>query len=252
MWAMVLEIIFIIVVLAAVLTALGLTRINLSHQSSVEGIEDPQAAQAYNRISRWPQFRLLRRLIVAKLAKYGPSGTLADIGCGPGLLSTLIASRFPNLHVLGIDISDEMIREAALNASSLGLSNRVEFHKGDVNNLPVPDGALDFAVSTLSLHHWSDPVHGLNEIHRVLKNDGQLLLFDLRRDPRRFFYWLIRFAQAFVVPSGLRRINEPLGSLRASYTPPELEGLFKQSRFKVWKIGGGAGWVLVWASKCGP
>lgn len=58
---------------------------------------------------------------------------------------------------------------------------------GDVAGLPLPDGALDWAVSSLSLHHWSDPDRALGEICRVLKPGGQMLLFDLRRDPRRPF-----------------------------------------------------------------
>ena len=86
-----LGIILVIVALAAVLVALGSSRINLPRTPSFEGIEDLEAARAYDRISRWPQFRLLRRMIAGKLAQYHPMGILADIGCGPGRLTTLIA-----------------------------------------------------------------------------------------------------------------------------------------------------------------
>lgn len=236
-------------VLAAVFIVLGFSRITLPRRQGFEGIEDPKAAQAYDRISRWPQFRILRRMIVGKLAKYQPTGTLADIGCGPGYLTTLITQRYHHLHVVGLDTSNEMISTATLNASLLGLSNRVEFREGDVSNLPMPEGTLDFAVSTLSLHHWSDPSQGLAEFHRVLKPGGQLLLFDIRRDSRRFFFWLLRFAQVGVVPTALRRANEPLGSLLASYTLAEVENLFALSPFNEWRIEGGPAWVFAWAVK---
>jgi ubiquinone/menaquinone biosynthesis C-methylase UbiE len=246
--------IVIILIVLAIITSLAVfaqRRIQLARKPGLEGIEDPEAAKAYDRISRWPQFRLLRRMIAAKLVQYQPKGILVDIGCGPGLLTMLIARRHPGLHVVGVDAADEMIQTADSNATSLGLSNRVEFRPGDVAELPMADGTVDFAISTLSLHHWSDPGHGFGEIQRILKPGGQLLLFDLRRDPRRFFYWLVRFAQSIVVPAGLRRINEPLGSLLSSYTQAELEDLFAHLPFKEWKMESGAGWFFVWAVK-GP
>jgi ubiquinone/menaquinone biosynthesis C-methylase UbiE len=238
-----------IVVLVAVLGVLGTARISLPRHAGLAGIEDPEAAAAYDRISRWPQFRLLRRMILNKLARYHPTGILADIGCGPGRLTIMIAQRHPHLYVVGVDSSAEMVRAAAAIASSLRLSEQVEFREGDVSSLRIPDGTFDFAVTTLSLHHWSDPSRGLAEIHRVLNTGGQLLLFDLRRDPRRFFYWLLRFAQGVVVPTALRHINEPLDSLLSSYSLAELQGLLARSGFDEWSIEGDAGWVFIWAIK---
>ena len=241
--------IVIIIVVGVVLFLVGFHRVEQPRIPSFEGIEDPQTTQAYDQISRWPQFRMLRLMIDRKLAGYCPAGTLADIGCGPGYLTTLIAQRHPHLQVLGLDTSDEMVKAASLNAADLGLSSRVKFRRGDAANLPLPDGALDFAVSTLSLHHWSHPENGLAEIHRALKTGGQLLLFDLRRDPRRFFIWVMRFAQRIVVPAPLRLANEPLGSLQSSYSLTELEVMMSKSHFEEYTIDGRTGWVFVWARK---
>jgi ubiquinone/menaquinone biosynthesis C-methylase UbiE len=191
-------------------------------------------------------------MIGRKLADYRPTGILADVGCGPGYLTTLIAQDHRHLQVLGLDTAEEMIKAADLNASDLGLSDRVKFRRGDAGNMPLPDGTLDFAVSTLSLHHWSHPMRGLAEIHRVLKTGGQLLLFDLRRDSRRFVLWLLGFAQGVVVPAALRRANEPLGSLQSSYNLAELEDLLAESPFKEYRLEGGPGWVFVWARKGSP
>jgi len=246
---MILVIVLVVATLAAIFLAVACSRVRVPRKPGLEGIEDREAAQAYDRISRWPQFRLLRRMIAGKLATYRPSGSLADIGCGPGRLTTLLARMYPDLHVVGIDASEEMIRVAASIASLQGLSERVTFREGDVTKLSMPDETLDFAVSTMSLHHWSDPGGGLIEIHRVLKTGGQVLLFDLRRDSRRFFYWLMKFAQGVIVPSEIRRVNEPLGSILSSYTLAELEGLLAGSPFKETKIEGGAAWMSVWARK---
>jgi ubiquinone/menaquinone biosynthesis C-methylase UbiE len=188
-------------------------------------------------------------MVVGKLTSYRPSGTLADIGCGPGYLALLIAEKHHRLQVLGLDSAEEMIGVAQANASRLGLSSRVRFQPGDVANLPLQDGTLDFAVSTFSLHHWSDPRWGLAEIHRVLRPGGQLLLFDLRRDSQGFFLLLLRFAQGIVVPAALRRANEPTGSLRSSYTVAEVDDLLGKSPFREHRVDGGAVSFFAWARK---
>jgi tRNA G46 methylase TrmB len=101
-------ILFIIVVVAGLAT-IGARRIALPRRSGIEAIESDEAALAYDRISEWPQFRLLRRLIAARLARYHPSGLLADIGCGPGRLVPLIAMRYPAVRVIGVDAADKII-----------------------------------------------------------------------------------------------------------------------------------------------
>jgi ubiquinone/menaquinone biosynthesis C-methylase UbiE len=235
--------------MAIALVVFAYQRIELPRSPGLEGIEDVEAAKAYDLVSQWPQFRMLRRMIAGKLAKYQPVGTLADIGCGPGYLTTMIAQRHSQLHLIGVDLSQEMVHAGTSNADAYGLSDRVEFREGDVSSLPMPDDSLDFAITTLSLHHWSNPGHGLAEIHRVLQEGGQLLLFDLRRDPRRLFYWLLKFIQGVVVPTALRRVNEPLGSLLSSYTLDELKDLLARSPFNEWVVEGGAGWMFAWARR---
>jgi ubiquinone/menaquinone biosynthesis C-methylase UbiE len=233
---------------AIVIAVFGARRVELTRKPGFEEIEDREAAEAYERISGWPQFGLIRRMVLRKLQKQQLAGKLADIGCGPGRLVTLIAREDSHLQVIGVDMADEMIRVATSYAVSKGLSERVEFRKGDVG-IPFADGEIDFTVSTLSLHHWSDPRGGLAEIARVLKPGGGLLLFDLRRDPRRFFFWLLSFATAVVVPAALRRVREPLGSMLASYTPAEMGGILRESPFSEWKVQEGTGWMFILARK---
>lgn len=243
---------FVYILVAAILAflvGLGLLRINLSRKASFEGIEDKDVAAAYDCISAWPQFRLLRRMIIRQLISYRPSGILADIGCGPGRLIALIAHRFPQIKIVGIDAAQAMVETTRRRAVADGILSRAEFRVGDVGHLPMEKDSIDFAISTLSLHHWSNPSLGLEEIYRVLKPGGQLLLFDFRRDSRRFFYWLMHFAQAVVVPFALRNINEPIGSLLASYSVSELKDLLRQTAFREWRITEGTAWAYIWARK---
>ncbi len=160
-----------------------------------------------------------------------------------------MAKSLPNLRLIGVDVTLEMIQQAASNMSSAQTGGRVEFRQGNVQELPFEDDAVDFVVSTFSLHHWSQPDQALREIRRVLKPKGQFLIFDLRRDARRCFYWLLSFAQTFVVPSPMRSVSEPTGSARAAYTPPEVEAFLARTPFQHYKIKSGAGWMFGWGRK---
>jgi len=236
--------------LTLIFVLLGCRRVKVYRQiSPEEGIEDTEVVKAYDRISRWPQFKILRRIIVGELKRYHPEGILADIGSGPGYLIENLSKSFPHLSIIGVDVSRGMLKKASENVLRQGLGDRVSFRHGDIQGLPFDNNSLDFIVSTLSLHHWAEPVKAIQEIDRVLKHGGQFLIFDLRRDSPRLFYWLIRFAQRFVLPYPMKRINEPTSSALASYTPSEVRSLLLNTSFEKWKIKSGFFWIFVWGCK---
>jgi len=246
---MVVWVILVVVLVAVGVILTGCQRVSIPRQVNLEGIETSEAIEAYNRINQWPQFKFLRRLVVRELRKYHPDGVMVDVGCGPGYLIAVMARSFPHLNFIGVDIAAEMVQQATRNLSSQGFGKRVEIRHGDVQELPFEDGTVDFVVSTLSLHHWSQPNQALQEICRVLKPRGQFLIFDLRRDAPRFFYWLLHFAETFVVPTAMRSVREPTGSARAAYTPDEAEALLSGTSFRQWKTKRGFGWMFIWGGK---
>jgi ubiquinone/menaquinone biosynthesis C-methylase UbiE len=117
--------------------------------------------------------------IARGLAAMMSSGEVLDVGCGPGRLAIHLAWQAPSLTVTGIDISPEMIELARRRAEASGLSDRVHFQVADAAALPFPDHQFDRVVSTLSLHHWTEPVRGLAEIRRVLKPTGRAYIYDV-------------------------------------------------------------------------
>jgi ubiquinone/menaquinone biosynthesis C-methylase UbiE len=228
---------------------LGLRRAEVPRQVSNEGIEDDAVVEAYNRINRWPQFKILRKIFITELKKHQPTGILADIGCGPGYLITDLIPSFPNISIKGVDIAEEMLAKAEENVVSLGASHKVSFHQGDIGQLPFEDGSIDFLVSTLSLHHWADPEQAMNELNRVLKRGGQFLVFDLKRDSFKLIYCIMRFAQTAILPKALKHINEPTSSFLAAYTSKEAEEILRTTRFKYWKVKPGLFWFFIWGEK---
>jgi SAM-dependent methyltransferase len=117
--------------------------------------------------------------VADEVAVAHPGGKLLEVGSGPGRLAVRLAQEDLGITLTGVDISGEMVGRAAQRAAEAGLSERVQFRVGDVAALPLSDGEFDGVVSTLSLHHWSDPASGLAEIHRVLKPGGEARIYDL-------------------------------------------------------------------------
>lgn len=212
---------------------------------SRESIDDPAVARGFNRVATMPQMRLLRWYAIHRATRLTRRGQAADLGCGPGHLVFELARRTPDLHVTGVDLSDEMLEQAGIYAQQAGLGDHVAFRKGDVQEIPFPDNSLDLVISTLSLHHWDDPVTVLDGIARVLRPGGSFLIFDLRRDLAMFFWLLLWFATRFVVPPALRRVNEPLGSRDAAYTPQEALKVSQKSHLTGWQVTTGPLWLTI-------
>ena len=212
---------------------------------SHESLDDPEVTRAYGWVAMLPPMLLLRWFVAYRAAGMTKRGEAADLGCGPGQLVIELARRSPGLHVTGIDLSDEMITRGQDNARRAGVADRVSFRQGDAQQIPFPDASLDLVVSTLSLHHWSDPVAVLDEIARVLRPGGSFLVFDLRRDMAAPFWLLLWFVTHVVAPAALRRVNEPLGSRNAAYTPQEAAQLAEQSRLSSWCVTRGPLWLTI-------
>jgi len=217
----------------------------LERRPGFEGLDDPAVAAGFQRMSRLPQFWLLRWWVARRALALQQEGEAVDLGCGPGDLVFLLAQQAPGLRLTGVDLSAEMLARAEAGARRRGLEGQVSFRLGDAEAIPFPDGSLDLVVSSLSLHHWVQPVAALDEIARVLRPGGSLVVLDLRRDMPAPAYLLLAFATRYVVPQALRRAHEPLGSRDAAYTPEELEELARQSRLTGWQVTRGPLWLTL-------
>lgn len=93
------------------------------------------------------------------------------MGTGPSYLSIEIAKRIECAELVGIDLSEDMIRIARRNAERE--SAKVEFLVMNANSMSFEDSYFDL-LSTGSLHHWKDPLRVIREIRRVLKEGGKV------------------------------------------------------------------------------
>jgi ubiquinone/menaquinone biosynthesis C-methylase UbiE len=102
--------------------------------------------------------------------------TLADIGCGTGSLTFELA-RFAD-KVIGVDLSQEMLRRARAGATERTLEN-VEFRQGDVLKLPLDAHSVDAAFCVMVLHFLPDPERVVSGLCRIVRPGGSVILVDL-------------------------------------------------------------------------
>jgi ubiquinone/menaquinone biosynthesis C-methylase UbiE len=224
-------------------------RLRIPRDLSQEGIDDHASTLAYDQVSHWPLFSTIRFYVIRQLSGLKPQGVLMDAGCGPGYLALAMARKFPQTKILGVDISEEMLKLATTNASFQLAPPQVYFQKADLQQLPLEADCLDLVFSTLSLHHWPDPSQVLSEIHRVLKPGGRFLIFDLRRDMPNLLFYLIRFGQRFLAPPPIRRVNGGVGSVWSSLNTKEMRLLLSTSPFSGWQVQRGWGWAYLRGQK---
>jgi ubiquinone/menaquinone biosynthesis C-methylase UbiE len=129
-------------------------------------------------------FADLYRRVAEQVAAGAPTGgVVLDAGCGSGRLALQIAERRPDLRVRGVDLEQGMIDVATRHAEREGLADRVEFTVADLARLPLPDASVDLAVSTASLHHWTDVQAVITSLDRVLRPGCSMWIYDLRLVP---------------------------------------------------------------------
>lgn len=111
-----------------------------------------------------------------------PGDTVLDLGCGPATQLAMVARLNPDIHFIGVDLSEEMLEKATAYVQKRNLSN-IEFKLADITNLSCFENeSMDAVISTLVLHHLPD-IEMLDltfaEVKRVLKPEGGLYLADL-------------------------------------------------------------------------
>ncbi len=103
-----------------------------------------------------------------------PDNRVLEIGFGPGVGLELLARQAPMAKVFGVDVSEEMFRQATARNRAAIARGQMELRLGPAENLPFSDQRFDKALSINSLHIWSDPNAGLREVWRVTKPGGRI------------------------------------------------------------------------------
>lgn len=109
---------------------------------------------------------------------------LVDVASGVGT-TALLASRENDVQVDGVDLSAANVALAAGAAASAGLSDKVVFHLGDAESVPLPDACADAVICECALCTFPDKAVAVTEMARLLRPGGRLGITDVTADRRR-------------------------------------------------------------------
>ncbi|HET9676059.1 MAG TPA: methyltransferase domain-containing protein [Solirubrobacterales bacterium] len=102
-----------------------------------------------------------------------------EVACGPAAIARALAAKVG--RVTGIDLTPAMVEKACEEAGRVGIGN-AEFSVGDATALEFADGSFDGAVTRFSLHHIPAPQRVLEEMARVVRSGGRVIVSDLLTD----------------------------------------------------------------------
>lgn len=138
----------------------------------VAGIDRSNRTQfQYHLVKRWLP------TIPEVIARLETGARVADVGCGSGYPSILMAQAFPRSRFYGFDVSEESLERARADARNKGVAERVEFQRVSAAALPETP-KFDFITSFDAIHDMVDPRGAVRAIRRALADDGAYLMVE--------------------------------------------------------------------------
>ena len=157
---------------------------------------EPQSETLREEFNRWAeagrgdsmeQDHLPITLPVLSKMRLAASDNVLDVGCGSGWLSRRIGKTVSEGRLVGMDISDEMIRIARRNSAD---QHNLMFMVGEVAEIPWQPDFFSHVISVESAYYWPNPAAGIKEIFRVLQPGGSAwMLINYYRDNPHAHQW---------------------------------------------------------------
>jgi demethylmenaquinone methyltransferase/2-methoxy-6-polyprenyl-1,4-benzoquinol methylase len=147
------------------------------------------------------QNRRWRRAAIDEVVAAEPA-TVLDVATGTAALALQIVAR-SDAQVVGVDLTERMLRQGAATVARNGASERVVLVVGRGEGLPFPNGAFDALTFTYLLRYVADPAGALSELSRVVKPGGRVASVEFHVPPNRFWWgWWWLYTRAVLPVAG--------------------------------------------------
>lgn len=178
-------------------------KISLEEKFRETGGKRPYVQRLFGRIARI--YDLMNRLMSLGLDGYwrafaarqlalATGETGLDLGAGTADLSIAVIRRSgPGTHMIGMDITPEMLDQGRLKLAHLGLQDRINLRVGDAEHIDLPDNSVDGCCSAFTVRNLTDIEQGFREMLRVVRPGGRVVCLEISHPPGKIFGTLFHF-----------------------------------------------------------
>jgi ubiquinone/menaquinone biosynthesis C-methylase UbiE len=190
---------------------------------------------------------LYRETAAVVASKVASGGSVLEVAPGPGYLAIELA-KMGSYNIVGLDISKSFVEMGRRNAQEAGVA--VTFEHGNASAMPFDADTFDFIVCRAAFKNFTEPVHAIQEMHRVLKPGGKAMIADLRPDATDE---AIR-AEVTKLSLGwfnawLTRLIFKYSLIRRAYSQAQFRQMAAQTSFKTCEIDEAPIGLTVWLTK---
>ncbi len=224
-------------------------KISLEERFRETGGKRSYVQRLFGRIAR--MYDLMNRLMSfgldgywrARAARYlalGTGETGLDLGAGTADLSiAVLRASGPGTHMIGMDITPEMLDYGRAKLAKMGLQDRIDLRVGDAEHIDLPDNSVDGCCSAFTVRNLTDIRQGFREMLRVVRPGGRIVCLEISHPPGRifgslFYLYFYKLAPLFgtIIGKAFEEYNYLPHSLTTFPKAPELQAIMGEAGWK--------------------
>lgn len=158
-------------------------------------------ADTYDRLNHVLSLNIDKRWRRKAVKQLHPSIEALDVAVGTADLAIELIRQKKAEHVIGIDLSTEMLRLGKEKIAKKKMSDRITLIEGSALELPYPSNNFDIVTCAYGVRNFSDLDQGLREMQRVLKANGQLIVLEFSYPKNRIIAWIYDLYFSHILPT---------------------------------------------------